>query len=342
MRPRQTLPAALPVLVLSLLLAGCSTPPDADDGPAFDGEAARALVQGLVTGEDGSPRYRIPGTEGQASGALWLWETMDVDSWSRHFHNVTGAEYQEQDAPYLDRYTRDGACPQDDAEEVEGLVFHNLWARHDAPGTDRTLLLGAHWDSKEDADGGGPVLGANDGASGVGLLLQLMRHIAAGDLESPVDLVVVFFDGEDGFEDCHPLAGSIAFADDRPAGTIDRMILLDMVGDRDARFVREGRSVESDPALVELIWRHGRALGGERQFTDIQKTVLDDHVPFVESGVPAVDVIDFGRTDGRSGFPPYWHTPGDTMENIDAGMLALVGDTLWAVLADPAFVETWP
>jgi len=242
----------------------------------------------------------------------------------------------------VERYTRDGACPDEDAEAVEGLAFHNLWARHDVPGTDRTLLLAAHWDSKEDADGGGPVLGANDGASGVGLLLQLMRHVSAGDLEAPVDLVVAFFDGEDGFEDCHPLAGSIAFAADEPAGPVGRMLLLDMVGDPDARFVREGRSVQSDPELVDLLWRHGRALGGQEQFTDTHKTVLDDHVPFVESGVPAVDLIDFGRTDGRSGFPPYWHTPDDTLENIDAEMLALVGDTVWATMTDPTFVENWP
>lgn len=346
-RPRPAAPPAVLLAALILLLPGCTqtgTPPEPPEeaGPDFDGDAARAFVEGLVTEADGGPRYRIPGTQGQASGAAWLWSRMDVGGWSRHFHNVTGEEYQAQEAPYVGSYTRDGACPTEDAEAVEDLVFHNLWARHDVAGTDRTLLLAAHWDSKEDADGGGAVLGANDGASGVGLLLQWMRHVEAGDLAPPVDLVVAFFDGEDGFEDCHPLAGSIAFAADQPVGAIGRMVLLDMVGDPEARFVREGRSVQSDPALVDLLWTHGRDLGGEAQFTDTQKTVLDDHVPFVEAGVPAVDLIDFGREGGRSGFPPYWHTTGDTLENIDAGMLALVGNTLWATLADPAFVETWP
>ncbi len=331
-------------LLLSVPLSGCFDQ-DTRPVPEFDGDGAYAFVEGLVTDDTGAPRYRNPGSEGHADAAAWLWDNMDASGWQRGWQNFTGADYQALQSPLVSRYTQPGACPDEDAEEVSEHTFSNIWARRDATGgaTGRTLLLAAHWDSKEDASNGGPMLGANDGASGVGVLLQLMQHIAEGILDPAVDIVVAFFDGEDGFEDCHPLAGSILFAAHEPAGRIDRMILLDMVGDLNARFVREEQSQESDPALMDLLWRHGRAQGGAEQFTDQEKAVIDDHVPFLDAGVRAVDIIDFGRSGGdKFGFPPYWHTSGDTMQNIDARMLEIVGNTLWATLGDPAFVDSWP
>lgn len=326
-------------------MAGCTSPTDSGSPPAFDGDGAYEYVAGLVTEANGDPRYRIPGTEGQETGAQWLWDQLNATGWTRGWQNFTGADFIKRQGDSLAPYTRPGACPQEDEDAVRELPFKNLWARYDAPASqlgDQTLLLGAHWDSKEDAEEGGPMLGANDGASGVGVILQLMQHISSGALVPTVDIAIGFFDGEDGFEDCHPLAGSTLFAQEQPAGPIQRMILLDMVGDLDARFIRETRSLQSDPSLVDLLWKNGRAHGGADQFTFQEKGVMDDHVPFIEANIRAVDIIDFGRsTGGKFGFPPYWHTAGDTLENIDPEMLEIVGNTLWVTLESPELERTW-
>lgn len=342
---------AVVAAVLALTLAGCGKPVEkAPEG--FDGDAAQAFVQGLVQDAAGAPRYRVPGTPGHADGAAWLWGAMQVPGWTAHWQNFTGADYalaeKGQVASY---YENAGSCSADEKARLGTLTFHNLWAVHDVPGSDQLVLLGAHWESKrfanQDADPAkqdDPVLGANDGASGVGLLLQLMRE--ADDADLPFDVGVAFFDGEDGFDDCHPLAGSIHFVSRLGPGDVDRFLLLDMVGDPAARFIRESASEACDPALASLVRTHALAGPLAENFPDRRKSVADDHVPFIEAGIPAVDVIDFGRTGDRSqslfGFPPYWHTTHDTMENIDAGMLGRMGDLVLAVLQDPAFVAEWP
>jgi glutaminyl-peptide cyclotransferase len=113
------------------------------------------------------------------------------------------------------------------------------------------------------------------------------------------------------------------------------MVLLDMVGDADARFVRETRSVASAEWLVDLVWAHGRATGPADRFTDRACSVYDDHMPFVERGVAVVDVIDFGRGDACR-FPPYWHTADDTLDKLSPAALGHVGATVWALLEDDA------
>jgi glutaminyl-peptide cyclotransferase len=196
------------------------------------------------------------------------------------------------------------------------------------------VLLGAHWDSKEEASDGGAVPGANDGASGVGLLLQLMRHLA--DAEGlPYRVGVVLFDAEDGFEDCHPLAGSTVYAAALPQGRPDLLLLLDMVGDDDARFPREAHSVASAPGVVDHLWTRAHRHGLGANFVNFTRSSLDDHVPFTDRGVQAVDVIDLGRPGG---FPPYWHTRGDDVSVLDAGMLGRMGDLVVDVLDDDALL----
>lgn len=332
------------VLLMALLfvLAGCSSPPEPPApmpaGPDFDGEGAYAYVEGLVT-EDGAPRFRVPGTAGHASAADWLEQTMAMPGWAVTRDAFTGADYAALDRPSTSSWN--DRCPEDDRDELDDLRFWNVWATWGpAEPADAMVWLGAHWESKEEASQDqdtpdAPVLGANDGASGVGVLLQLMEHMSAGDVEVPFGVGVVFFDGEDGFEDCHPLAGSYVFTDRMAPGLVDRFLLLDMVGDPDARFVRESNSLASDQDLVDLLWQHGSTYAPEA-FTDRERAVTDDHLPFIEAGVRAVDIIDAGRP---SFFPPYWHTTDDTMENISPDMLGAVGNTLWATLTDPTFAE---
>lgn len=318
-------------------------------GSIFDGQSAWEYTRDLVTLPDGTPRYRVPGTSGHAEAADWLQDAMQLPGWTVSRQSFTGAEVAGlYKGDLLPLYQEAVHCPVPARQRRDRLRFHNLVATFGPP-TDpqaqqpeRWLWLAAHWDSKRQAGpeaAGQPVPGANDGGSGVGLLLQLMRHVAAGDIDLPVRLGVVFFDGEDGFEDCHALAGSLYFVQRMERHLLGRLLLLDMVGDPQARFVREQISLAADPAMVELLWKYGRRLASEN-FTDIRTWVADDHKPFVDLGIPAVDLIDWGRPG--SGHPPWWHTAQDTMQHVDPAMLARVGEVILAVLGDPGLTDNWP
>lgn len=327
-----------------------STTPGPPPEPApFDGEAALGFVRALALKEDGTPRFRMPGTEGQREGAAILWDLLDVPGWSRHWHNFTGADYMALDLDVVASYGPGTAyCPAQDLERLPEWPFHDLYAilPGSLPGAP-LLMLGAHWDSqmhsRNDANASRrdwPDPGANDGASGVGLLLELMRQLA-GMPRLPFDVGVILLDGEDGFYDCYPLAGSLHFAQHPPVD-VGRFILLDMVGDPDARFVRETKSMQSDPALMDAIWRAAHARGGDAaatHFTAKSATIVDDHLAFIQAGVPSVDVIDAGRD--RT-FPPQWDTTEDTVDKLSPGMLALVGDALLWTLVDPVLTGPWP
>ncbi len=351
-------------IVALLLLAGCQAPPaevppenggggkpdlgGVGDRPGFDGVAARAFVEGLITNDDGSPRYRVPGKAGHAEAAQWLWDQMQVDGWTPAWQNFTYADYEALEKGAVTGYAHPDSCPASDRERLQGVVFHNLMAVHygdDGP-SDRLFLLGAHWESKEDASQdrnrakrSDPVLGANDGASGVGVLLQLMRHVADGMIDVDYDVGVLFVDGEDGFQDCHPLAGSITYVASLEPGEVDRFLLLDMVGDPAARFMRESGSVMADPTLVDLLWHFGRQWAPEN-FLNTEHSVLDDHVPFLDAGIPAADLIDFARGPTMREFPPYWHTTEDTLDKVTAPMLGTIGDIVVGVMTHPEFDRT--
>ena len=340
-------------------LAGCTgggsdsgTPPATSNAtappqPHFDGDAALAYVRGLALGADGQPRYRIPGTPGQAEGAAYLWATMQVPGWTAAWQNLTGRDYLALDRRVLGGYGPDSQyCTKTARDAMANDTFHNLYAVHaGAKAGGPLFLIGAHWDSQRHSDEDPnstrrlwPDPGANDGASGVGLLLQLMRELQGSSL--PFDVGVVMLDGEDGFFDCYPLAGSLYFAQHPPV-TIGRFLLLDMVGDKDARYIREGASAASDPKGLGLLWHHGRAMGGEKSFTETSAPVSDDHLAFIQAKVPSVDLIDAGWEQGF-GFPPQWDTTFDTVDRVSPAMLGLVGRTIRATIEDPAFAAEWP
>lgn len=328
---------AVAVLVM-MSLAGCT-----GDGPnhsAFDGDAALAFVEEIVYEADGSLRPRHPAASGQEDTVQWLAEQMDVIGWGVRLDPFTGADYMDlQKGAVTSYYEQSRYCGEEDRDELPGFDFTNLYATfltNDA--TDGHVVLAAHWDAKEDAHGGeGPVPGANDGASGVGLLLELQRYINQENLEFPFDLTIAFFDGEDGFEDCHPLAGSLWAARTGSLGDVSQLILLDMVGDADARFIRDSTSLASDRQLLDAVWEAGHDMGLGDQFTDCEGAMLDDHVPFHEEGVQVIDIIDAGHGSGFNcvGFQPYWHTPDDTPDKLSADMLGAMGDLVVWILTDP-------
>jgi glutaminyl-peptide cyclotransferase len=185
------------------------------------------------------------------------------------------------------------------------------------------IIIGAHYDSRLVADqdqgpgSNAPVPGANDGASGVAVLLELARTLPRDTV--PVELV--FIDAEDNgnIAGWDWLLGSQAFVESlttKPRAAI----IVDMIGDADLNIYKERNS---DPALVEAIWAEAAALGYEKYFIPSYKySMLDDHTPFLEAGIPAVDIIDFDY--------PYWHTSEDTADKVSAQSLEIVGKTLWA------------
>ncbi len=186
------------------------------------------------------------------------------------------------------------------------------------PGRGDPILIGAHYDTK-DIPG---FVGANDGAGGVAVVLQLSRELARGRRACQREVRFVMFDGEEsprGSRDflADGLRGSRIHAE-RHADGLRAMVLVDFVADRDLRIPRES---SSDTGLWSALRASARAAGAARAFPDLTgPRVYDDHTPFQEAGVPSIDLIDFDY--------PYFHTTGDTLDKVSAASLDQVGETL--------------
>ena len=273
------------VIIISLFAQG--VPPQEE--PAFDGERAlRDVAYQVALGP------RTPGSEAHAQFLLWLQAELETTGW----------QVETQAAIRMDH-------------EIKNIVA----SRSDEP---PDLILAAHYDSRLFADQDpDPALrqesvpGANDGASGVALLLELSRVLPSDS----VPVWLVFFDAEDNGDipGWDWILGSRAFVDtltEEPSA----VIILDMLGDvvLDIYFERN-----SDPLLSQEIWSQADRLGyGDYFIQEVKYSILDDHIPFVEAGIPAVDIIDFDY--------PYWHTTADTIDKVSMQSLQHVGETLLA------------
>jgi len=214
----------------------------------------------------------------------------------------------------------------------ELLKMTNVVASFNSVAATRILLI-AHWDSRPQADQEQdaskrslPILGANDGASGVAILMEIARHLRNNPPATGIDMLLV--DGEDygreGDLDNY-LLGTKYFVDHLPPGFKPAFgILLDMVGDKDLEIPKEPNSLQYAPDIVELIWSTAKSMG-VYQFSDrIQRPVIDDHLPLNEAGIKTVDLIDFDY--------PQWHTTGDTPDKCSPESLQAVGRVLMQVL----------
>jgi peptidase M28-like protein len=213
------------------------------------------------------------------------------------------------------------------------LRLRNFFARFRPQATDRILFL-AHWDTRPFADKSQnlgqqrmPVPGANDGASGVAVLLGVADALKAKPATVGVDLL--FVDGEDygSFDDStETLIGARYFAKHLPPGyTTLYAVLLDMVGDKDLQFYQEGYSMASAPEVVQRVWQTADRLGYSKVFiARAGQTLIDDHVPLQQAGIRAIDVIDFDF--------PYHHTTEDTIDKVSAESLQIVGDVAVALV----------
>jgi glutaminyl-peptide cyclotransferase len=217
------------------------------------------------------------------------------------------------------------------------LHLRNFLARFRSSEAERVLYL-AHWDTRPRADQSAnlaaqrqPVLGANDGASGVAVLLGVADALKAKPPAVGVDLL--FVDGEDygDFSDSSAvLIGSRWFAAHQPAGYPPLFaVLFDMVGDRDLHLPYEQNSQGFAPEVVDRVWSVADSLGYGSVFVrQPGPSLIDDHVALQHAGIHAIDVVDFdyGPHNG------YWHTTDDTQDKVSAQSLQIVGDVAVALV----------
>ncbi len=191
-----------------------------------------------------------------------------------------------------------------------------------------TVLLGAHYDTRPNAtedpiqaNHNLPILGANDGASGVAVLMELARVLP---MENRSGVKFVFFDAEDSgyLNGWDWIRGSTYFVSElnqTERDSISAMILLDIVGDANLRLPKETSSTDS---LQNIVWNVADEMGYGHIFLGSYSTsILDDHRPFLDAGIPALDII-------QVPFPWYWHTLEDTPDKCSAGSLSVVGRVL--------------
>ena len=183
------------------------------------------------------------------------------------------------------------------------------------------ILLGSHYDTKPMMNG--IFVGANDGGSSTGLLLELARVLSRR--KPRYTLQFVFFDGEEAqrqWTETDSLYGSRYFvaqlSHKAKQGTIKAMILLDMIGDKDLVLENE---LSSTSSLMEMVRKSGQELGHSKHLAKVPTEIVDDHIPFLRVGIPAVDLIDYDYGFNNI----YWHTPNDTLDKISPQSLGIVG-----------------
>lgn len=299
------------VLITTLLLLAISCKSNntsLEQRARFDGQTAYRF---LVAQCDLGPR--VPNTEAHRQALALIVRTLDS----------LGVAVERQDFRVADPYSHDT------------LFLTNIVGRIN-PGKSKRLLFGAHWDSRPrcemDADPAKralPLPGANDGASGVAVLLQLAHELVVQGVERGVDLV--FFDGEDwgksGDLDYYCL-GAKEFARRADARAYEYGVVLDLVGDKDQRFFREQYSVRYQPDVVDKIWLRSARLGMTGTFdTRISQEIYDDHVPLLAASIKVIDIIDFEY--------PWWHTSEDTPDKCSPESLERVGRLMMSLVNDP-------
>jgi glutaminyl-peptide cyclotransferase len=204
-------------------------------------------------------------------------------------------------------------CPTPDVDSffTRGMWFYNIYQRF--PGTKARIAIAAHWDS----DIGCP--GANDGGSGVALLLSLADTLARDPSDQKVDLL--FFDGEDVEQ--AELLGSKHFAT-QCVDEYSFIIVIDMVADADLQIFQEGNSAKFFPGLVDSIWDIGRSVAPNVFIPFVKYFIVDDHISLIQYGLRAIDIIDFDY--------PYWDSKDDTIDKCSRESLAAMYSFLLRII----------
>ena len=289
--------------------------------PAFNADSAYAFIQKQV---DFGPR--IPGTKAHADCAQWLEQKLKS---------------------YLPEViTQKGTATTFDQKKYE---VKNIIGSFN-PQIGKRVLLCAHWDTRPfaDRDEGGNLNkkldGANDGASGVGVLLEIARQLSIAKPDIGVD--IIFFDLEDygrPEESTFPemqdswCLGAQYWARNlhKPDYYAEYGILLDMVGAKGAVFPKEGTSMYYAPAVVDRVWKRASELGYGNYFINQQSNpITDDHLYVNQiANIPCINIIHYDPE--KSDFFAHHHRVSDNMEQIDAKVLGVVGHTVLEVLFNP-------
>ena len=292
----------IPVIIVFLILVeGCTV-----SVPEFSGEAAFNYLEKQCSF---GPRNPGSGGHEQCKGYL--------------IHTLSGFADSVFSQPF--RQSIPGRPDTLEMTNIVGIFFGSA---------ENSLLLGAHWDTRPTADHdinherrNEPILGANDGASGVAVLLETARILA----QNPHDetIYIVFFDAEDLGIEGNPRSyalGAQFFAKNLPIPKPDNAIILDMVGDSELHLPIERNSYAQNPTLVKILWTLADELELGAFDKQLQYEIYDDHVPlWEEAQIPAIDIIDFNYPNRWSNF---WHTHEDIPIHCSAESLNQVGTLL--------------
>ena len=274
--------------------------------PKFDEDHA---FEYLVAQCDFGPRN--PGSDGYYACLDYMIAELD-----QYADEIILQDFSYQERRYNNRY------------ELENII-----ARFN-PDAEFQTVISAHWDTRPWADQEDnrrdrdqPIIGANDGASGVAILLELAKIM--GENPPPIGVNLVFFDGEDlgvPGENSTYCQGSRYFAKNLPIPRPDEAINLDMVGDKQLVLPIERYSLEYHPKLVRYLWDRARDMGLDAFIGRVDYAIYDDHVPLHEiAGIPAINLIDFKYPNSYANF---WHTMNDIPENCSAESLEQVGELM--------------
>jgi len=285
-------------LFLTFIFLGCQS-----NVPRFDEDHAFSY---LVAQCDFGPRN--PGSDGYYACLDYLITELDQSA-----NEIILQDFSYQEQRYNKRYN-----------------LENIVARYN-PDSEFQTIISAHWDTRPWADQEDlrqdrdqPIIGANDGASGVAILLELAKIM--GENPPPIGVNLVFFDGEDlgvpGENETY-CQGSRFFAKNLPIPRPDEAINLDMVGDKQLVLPIERYSLEYHPKLVRHLWDRAKDMGLDAFIGRVDYAIYDDHIPLNEiAGIPSIDIIDFKYPNSYANF---WHTMNDIPENCSEESLGQVG-----------------
>jgi glutaminyl-peptide cyclotransferase len=292
-------------LLAAMVAASCAAQPSKGDS-GFSGTRALADVRKLV-----AIGPRVAGTPGAAKARDYITEQL----------KAAGLAVQQQ--------AFDASTPRGSVHMINLLAVIPGIPPPEAPSQVpvQRIIVAGHYDTKQFKEF--TFVGANDGGSSAALLIELARALKPRTL--PMDVELLFLDGEEAVGEWqgsdHTYGSRYYVQAAKKAGglqTIGALVLVDMIGDKDLRIMKEANST---PWLTESVWGAASRLG-RREFVGETTTIEDDHLEFLEEGVPAVDIIDLDY--------PAWHRADDTLDKLSAASLQSVGDVVVAALADIA------
>ena len=261
---------------------------------------------------------RVPGSSGHLKTRDWLVEEMKK--------TASNVRLQE----FTHKWSETGKT----------VTMWNVLAEQNWADAKTRVVVLAHWDTRpyanedpEPANQKTPIPGANDGASGVAVILELMR-VVKDRLPPGVGVLYVLTDGEDLGPGINEMfLGAVHFAKNLPTPKPDYGILLDMVGSKNARIAIEMNGFASMPERVRAFYRAAQLGGFGRTFpNEYGQSISDDHLALIGAGIPTMDLIDFENLGN-------WHTITDTPENSSADSLGQVGKAVESWLISPAAIK---